>query len=418
MKLSYSEGLVVCVLVSTIILPGCTTTYGARTVPEARFDYNENIVKSRDEQMLVNLVRVSKDKTTFFLDVTEVNTAYEYTGNTSAKLSVSEGDGRKDTTTDTSTTVDIDAPSGQTTQTTASEAVQRVSGLPSTLAAEASAGVVYAEKPTITYKPLQGTKFAARLMSPLHLELLLYLVESGRSIDRVLDCCIHRINGIHNGRIAKVVRNRVVAGGDLNVPPAGYEEFQSIAEYLLAAQKDGFVWFERAPSSPTDDVVPDRAWINIDCDARTDGEHITNVVLSNLGLDPVCPRAEHPETTSTSSLRPGVRVEEFEGDDIRIFPRSLIGFMRALATQRSDDKGVCGGNDVAIASVEPNALVVCSSQNDTVHDGLVRTFYEDRWYWISDDDKSQKTFGLLTELFDLQASMEAPAGPALSLGLR
>ena len=419
MKRSKTAYLLLYILGLNVVLTGCVTTYGARTVPNARFDYNENIVRSRDEQMLVNLVRLSKNRPTFFLDVTGVNTSYEYTGNAGAKLAVAEGAGRKITTTNMNST--STAGTGAT-ETTESNTVQRVSGLPSTLSSELSGGVSYKETPTITYKPLQGPKFAKRLMSPIDTGLLLYLIESGRSIDRLMDCCIQRINGISDERVAKVARNWVVVEGQLK-EPAGYDLFSTIAKSMTAAQEKGFVWFERVHVLKDDDEeIPDRAFIKVDCEAKQNGKPTTDFILDKLGLKPVCPSPWSNKSQKKPTPKPREEQSYFklEGDDIQILPRSLIGFMRALVASPTDNwHRLCGSeNSVAIQSPEPNPILVCSSVDEPGQASAVAARYENRWYWIPAGDAWIDTFALLIEIFDLQASMDAPGGPALTLGLR
>ena len=91
---------------------------GARTIPEARFDYNDAIIRSFDSQMLLNLVRLRYQDSILFLDLSSVVASY----NRSVNGGVS--------------------PSGTIK--------------PGSYAWGANAGGAWSETPTISYSPLQG----------------------------------------------------------------------------------------------------------------------------------------------------------------------------------------------------------------------------------------------------------------------
>jgi hypothetical protein len=49
-------------------------------------------------------------------------------------------------------------------------------------------------------------------------------------------------------------------------------------------------------------------------------------------------------------------------------------------------------------------------------DAFTRVRYRDHWYYIRDDDLGTKsTFGLLAQLFNLQAGQQSGGGPVLTL---
>lgn len=56
----------------------------------------------------------------------------------------------------------------------------------------------YFDRPTITYSPMTGEKFARKLMNPIPPPALLSLVQTGFPIDLVFRLCIHAINGVQN----------------------------------------------------------------------------------------------------------------------------------------------------------------------------------------------------------------------------
>jgi len=54
-------------------LVGCVSV-GPRAIRGARFDYNEAVVRTFDEQMLLNLVRLRYRDTPYFLEVSSIAT--------------------------------------------------------------------------------------------------------------------------------------------------------------------------------------------------------------------------------------------------------------------------------------------------------------------------------------------------------
>jgi hypothetical protein len=133
MDVGYRRLFVGGVMALWFFLAGCTA-FGPKAIPTDRFNYNEAISSSRDEQILLNIVRVRYLKVPVFLNVASVLTQYIYTGNVGASGSVESSTG------------------------------------PDTWGVGASANLGYTERPTITYVPLAGSEFARRLLSPIPVE--------------------------------------------------------------------------------------------------------------------------------------------------------------------------------------------------------------------------------------------------------
>lgn len=114
-----------------------------------RFDYVTAISESWKRQMLLNLLKVRCADAPVFVDVTSVISAYSL----GAKFSVG---GEL-------------APRGR-----------------SDTFASVEAGSQYTDKPTITYQPLSGGKFARSLMAPIPVGGILSLIQAGYQADLVL----------------------------------------------------------------------------------------------------------------------------------------------------------------------------------------------------------------------------------------
>ena len=56
----------------------------------------------------------------------------------------------------------------------------------------------FTDRPTITYAPLMGERFARSLMTPIPPAALLSLIQAGNPIDLMLRLAVHVVNGIQN----------------------------------------------------------------------------------------------------------------------------------------------------------------------------------------------------------------------------
>src|SRR5512139_3555957 len=87
----------------------------------------------------------------------------------------------------------------------------------------------YADRPTITYTPIMGDKFARSLMSPVPAPAILSLMQAGYPVDLVFRLLVQEING---------VRNRF--GGEARARSAD-PEFYSLIEKMRKIQSEGAI---------------------------------------------------------------------------------------------------------------------------------------------------------------------------------
>ena len=331
-------------------LTGCAGRLGPRVVPADRVNYNEAIIESWNEQMLLNLVRLRYRDNPLFLEANGVVTHYEVVGKAGASA----------------------------------DATARNPG--GTAALGLAASLEYHEAPTIAYSPLNGEDFAQRILSPIPPSTILLLSESGWSLSRLFTCCVQQANGL---------RNAVGAAGPTPdyVPP--FEDFQRLARALRQLQVDGLV-----------DVEPDK-------DGQTRlllrrgeggiGEREAAEVRSLLKLDP-----------GRSAYRIRAGLTQSAPDEIAISGRSLLAVMfflsQAVEVPASDERaGVVtvtqrGGKRFDWSEVTGSLLRVRATPASPV-DAAVRVRYRNAWFSIADADLTSKTtFTLLTYLFNLQAA--------------
>lgn len=177
-----------------VLASGCATGLGPRAIRSERPDYNRQIVRSADEQMLLNLVRLRYNDTPMFLELGSVVAQYNYDATLSASASAVENPGSDST---------------------------GVGG-----------SVGYAEHPTITYTPLAGEEYAERMLTPIPLESLMLFNQTGWSSERLMLVAVQRINNVVNAPTAT---------GPTPQRAPDYDKFHDLAERLRRLQVAGLV---------------------------------------------------------------------------------------------------------------------------------------------------------------------------------
>ncbi len=152
-------------LIIALVLTGVSgcASIGPGTVARDRFDYITAISESWKSQMLLNLVKIRYGDAPVFLDVASVINQYAIEGS-----------------------IGYTGSWAQNNQ------------LPwpwSSLHSWANLGR-YTDRPTITYSPLSGERFARNLMTPIPPAAILNLLQAGYPADLVFRLCVHSINGI------------------------------------------------------------------------------------------------------------------------------------------------------------------------------------------------------------------------------
>jgi hypothetical protein len=145
---------------AALLLAGCGS-FGASSVARDRFDYSAAISQSWKDQMLLNLVKIRYADAPVFLEVASVINQYSLEG-----------------------TVALSSPtwgSGSTNLTPALGASGR-----------------YFDRPTISYLPLTGDKFARSLMTPIRPDALFFLIQANWPVQLIFRICVKSINGLRN----------------------------------------------------------------------------------------------------------------------------------------------------------------------------------------------------------------------------
>jgi hypothetical protein len=138
---------------------GCAPI-GPPTIARDRFDYTTAMADSWKRQMLLNIVKIRYGDAPIFLDVASIINQYSLETELRGTLGWS--------------------------------------GPPYVDRQEVGGTGRYYDRPTITYNPLTGEKFARSLMTPVAPATLMSLAEGGYPIDYVLRIMVHSVNGVRN----------------------------------------------------------------------------------------------------------------------------------------------------------------------------------------------------------------------------
>ncbi|HYX24796.1 MAG TPA: hypothetical protein VFC23_11635, partial [Thermoanaerobaculia bacterium] len=168
---------------ASLLSTGCASI-GPQRARASHIEYNQEIAKSQEAQLLLNLVRLRYGDTPFFIEVTTITSSYTFNATASAAGTLAHG--------------------------------QAASG-------SAGMGVGWTDNPSVTFIPFGGDKFARALLSPIPLETLLLLPRNGWSIERVMLCCVQSLNGVLNEPGA--------AGPTPSYQPV-YKDFNRVARLL------------------------------------------------------------------------------------------------------------------------------------------------------------------------------------------
>lgn len=356
-------------LAALIVLSGCTS-FGPRHVPRDRFSYNEALSNSTRDQMLLNIVRIRYLEEPVFLAVSSILTQYVYNAGIGVGTNIDIGGG-------------TDIATGE-------------------------ANLLYEERPTITYIPVEGREFAQRMLSSIPSEVIFATAQEGWTVEPFMQIGISRIGAIENlsfehipppGQIdidmqfqreveklkkfQHVIKMLVVLA-DVEAFEVRHEEEKGIKKQFLVFAKD----------------IPQKAQV------------IVSDLKQLLGLS--SDRTKFLITDRTTNVKE---------DEISLQTRSLAAIMNFIA------KGV----EVPIEHLEEERVL--KYEIPTVEEGekplipfrmlsskkrpknpFAAVRYQGYWFYIDNRDIDSKiTLGLIISLFRVLAPTGGGAAPILTL---
>ncbi len=346
-----------------LILTGCNSI-GPGTVPRDRVDYANALSDSWKDQMLLNIVRLRYADTPTFLDVSSVISAYTI-----------------QTALQASGTVNVGVPNNTTITPNA--------------AGSAAAGGGYNDRPTISYTPLSGAKFAQSLLEPIPPGAIFSLIASGYPAGVVIPVTVRALNGVYN---------RTSAGGDRRPSDP---EFYPLVEAMRRIQASRS--FSLRIEKREDETVAIGTFASrLDPDVQRD----TEFVRKTLNLE-----GENGEVL----LEYGAL--QRSPNELAVLSRSMIEIMQELSADiEVPAEDVSEGRTYATAEPPANASpfdqprVAIHSGATPPGDAFTAVRYRDTWYWISDHDlNSKRSLTFLLLFFSLAETGVVPEAPTLTI---
>ena len=342
-------------------LSGCASI-GPGTLARDRFDYITAISNSWKSQMLLNLVKLRYGDAPVFLDVASVINQYG-----------------------------IEASLGFSGSWTQNAQPPWPYGALYNLFGSGR----YAERPTITYSPLSGEKFARSLMTPIPPAAILNFLQAGYPVDVVLRLAVHSVNGIQSRY-----------GGGARMRDAD-PEFYPLVEKLRSIQRSGDLGLrvQKMGDRTATMVVFSRKPNPVIEAARAE-------VRELLGLD--------PKTEEFSVVYGSVASNDKE---IAILTRSMLEILIDLAsyidvptasTMERRTFPTPAPEIVNGAPVPP--LIRILSSPESPGDAFAAVPYHQDWYWIDDKDlASKRLFSFIMFLFTLTESGDKQGAPIITV---
>jgi len=339
-----------CLAAIALLLPGCGL--GPPMLERDRLDYQTALSESWKRQMLLNLVRTRYADAPVFLETTSIINQYS------------------------------------------AEAELRGLGVlnnPPWSSRQEYGGVGrYYDRPTVTFAPLTGEKFARSLLSPIPPASLVAFVQSGWPVDFVLRLTCESINGVRN-RSSGQLQNQVA--------DPRFEELLSALRRIQIAdtigmrleRKDGketaVVFFGRSPTEATmSDLARVREILGLDAQSRE-----FRLVFGSMASS---------------------------GTEMAVLSRSMMQLLVELsACIDVPEEHLAGGMTYRpVAGPKETRLIEIRSARLKPWDSFVAVPYEGYWYWIDDGDfKSKRMLSMMMIFFSMTEGGSGAGAPVVTV---
>lgn len=341
------------ILMVFLAVAGCSPI-GPATIARDRFDYTAAVADSWKRQMLLNIVKIRYGDAPIFLDVASITNQYSFETELKGTLGWSF------------------PPAGNSQ--------------------EAAGTGRYYDRPTITYSPLTGEKFARNLMTPLAPATIMALVEGGYPIDLVFRLSVHSVNGVRNQ-----------FGGSARMRRADPEFFPVLAN-LREVQASGAVAM-RVTKLPDSTALV--------------------MVFRKEGSPELAKKAA--EIRRILSLREGGEFRVVYGSaaandgEIALLTRSILEILGDISsTMEVPDEHVAekrvGPTMPAEGEGLGRPLIRIAASREKPSDAFVSVFYRDTWFWIDDRDyASKRIFSFMMFVMTLTESGGKDGAPVLTI---
>lgn len=352
----------IALIAGAFVLVSCAGDLGPSSVAPAGYEYNQAIAKTKDEQLLLNLVRLRYRDTSVFMDVGAVTSQQSYSANVSA---------------------DAGFPFSRF----------------SDGAGSAGSGVEYSLTPTITYQPQKGAEFATKLLSPIGADTIILMANSGWSIERLLACCVEKFGSLSNAPSAS---------GPTPPELPNNADFRELSNLLRKLQRSERFYVEQLTDGAAGAI---KLGLVIDAEGLEECQKLQihfggtncqwNIYLSDIKHSGSSNQVYAQTRTvlgALYALSQGVNVPAIHAEE------GLVTQSTVLSGDTPDWETFLSGQfQVQSSKQKPEAAAV-------------KIFYRDHWFWIADNDlESKTTFNLLDFLIALKSVSNEKQSPLLLL---
>lgn len=245
-------------------------------------------------------------------------------------------------------------------------------------------------RPTVTYAPLTGAKFARQLMSPIQPTTILSMVQSGWPVDFVLRLTCESLNGVRNSSSSALNQRQADAAfGELIAAMRRVQVSDTIG-VRIERQGKGEVATLFFGREPTETVAGDTARIR-----------------QLLGIDPGAER-----------IRLAYGAVQTDRDELSILSRSMLQVLVELGgcidvPSVHLEKGQAAP---ASACVGANPLMKVHSGRKAPSDAAAAVAYKGHWFWVADSDfPSKRMLSLLMMFFSLTETGGGSGAPSITV---
>jgi hypothetical protein len=333
-----------------VLAIGCRSI-GPGTVQRDRLHYSAAVAESWKEQLLLNIVKTRYGDAPAFMEVSSLVSGYSLETGVSINGQFSPENLRGDTF-----------------------AGGELSGK-------------FTDRPTISYVPMTGERFARSLLAPIPLDAIMFVIQGGTPADFMLGLAAHSCEGYFN---------QGVYGGQFQAGDPGFAQLLPLLRTLQQARV-------------------------VEANVTKDGERTECWFMFN-------PRPEHAQATAdftallnlpphTNRVRVVFGLQDPAPEVIAIRTRSLMQILNALGVGVSvPQEHVASGRALPVGTTAiPSRLTVHSSKRKP-DDAFVAVPYEGHWFYIGQEDlPSRSTLSAVTVLFSFLDTMGKSSAPVLTI---
>ena len=340
---------------------------GPRRMLHDSFNYTDALSSLWQRQMLINMVKARYGDTPVFLEVASVIGQYELQSQAQFQAAFADP-------------ISV-GPA------TATGVLANIYSM--------GAGARYTDRPTITYTPLSGERFARSLMKPIPPPAILTLIQAGYPVDLVLRVAVHSVNS---------VRNRY--GGAARARQAD-PEFYPLLERLRRIQNSGAIGIRIQKTNETEGMV---MTFRGQVDKALEEDILA--VRKTLRLDP-----------AALDLRVAYGAVAKDDKEIAILSRSMLEIIFDFASSIEVPPGHVEEKRVPPTMLEelPSGISVApliriQSSLERPRDAFIAVPYRSHWFWIDDRDfRSKALFSFLSFVFTLTETGGKEGAPVVTI---